>query len=54
MVGLQRAVRDHRVRALRARLADEELEFARFVAAGGEAGAVVAFEPQIRAAEMRA
>ena len=49
VVGLHRAVGDQRVGALGQRVADQELELAGLVAAGREAGAVVALDVELRA-----
>ena len=48
-VRLHRAGRQHRVGAPRPRLAEVELELAHLVAAEGEAGAVVALDPELDA-----
>ena len=45
MVGLGRALGDERVRAPGDRIAHQEFQLAGFVAAGGEARAVVALDP---------
>ena len=51
VVRLHSAVGDQGVGALRPRVAEEELELARLVAAGREAGAVVALDVEARSAE---
>ena len=52
MVRLGGALGDQGVCPVLQRFGDQELQLARLVAAAGEAGAVVAFHPQGRAAEM--
>ena len=51
VVRLHRALGDQGVGALGQRLAQQELELAGLVAAGGQAGAVVALDPEFGAAE---
>ena len=54
VVRLRRTLGDDDVRLLRQRLADQVLELAGLVAAGGQPRAVVALDPQVRAAEQAA
>ena len=51
MIGLHGTLRDHGVGPLRQRLAPQEFELARLVAARAKAGAVVALDPELRAAQ---
>jgi hypothetical protein len=52
MVGLGGALGDDRVGALRTRLGHQVFELAGLVAAGGQAGAVVPLDPELRSAEV--
>jgi len=52
MVGLHRAHGDERVAALRKGIGDEEFELSGLVAPAGEAGEVVAFDPDVGPAEV--
>ena len=54
MVALRRAAGDQRVGALRQRVGDEELELARLVAARKQAELIVALDPDVRPAAVRA
>ena len=54
MVALRRAARDQRVGALRQRVGDQELELARLVAAGKQAELIVALDPDLGPAAVRA
>ena len=51
VIGLDGALGDHRVGALGLGVGHQELELAGLVAAGAEAGAVVALDPELRAAQ---
>ncbi len=53
VVGLRRAARHQRVRALRERVGDQEFQLSRLVAAGRQAERVVALDPQGRAPAAR-
>ena len=53
VVGLRAAGGDHGIRALLERIRDQEFELAGFVAAGGQAGLVIAFDQQARAVRQR-
>jgi len=51
VIRLRRSLRQYDVGTLRPGLGEQEFELARFVAAGGHSGAVVAFDPDFRSLE---